>query len=425
MSKVLISGLFLIFTLTLPAQSWQRLPSEKLPEKRHENAFVKAGNKLLLIGGRGKKPIDVYNLDKKDWSKGQQPPLEIHHFQAVTLDGLVYIIGAFTGGWPNETPISHILIYNPEDDFWSIGPEIPENRRRGAAGVSVYKSKIYISNGIINGHTSGWISWFDEFDPYKNAWKKLPNSPRPRDHFQSVVVKDKLFVAGGRKSGSVENSGFGGTVKPTDVYDFISGSWREVAEIPTPRAGTAATVFNEKPVILGGESDKQETAHSEVEIFDMHNETWKNLPDLQNGRHGTQVINLNNQLIIGAGSGNRGGGPELDDFEVFLTSEQIDFGNKEIIPGKLKVSVEEIDFNNGENQKISLENQGGNQAQLISYIQIDNKEAFQIKNRKSLPKILAPNTGVDIELKAQKSGEGFLLIKPEGDKEPILVTLKN
>src|SRR5690606_13506186 len=111
------------------------LTGEGTPHERHENALATSGNKLILIGGRGEKPVDIYDLTEKKWSKGAQPPMEIHHMQAVSLGGLIYILGGFTGSWPFETPISHVLIYDATEDKWTIGSEIPEDRRRGAAGV--------------------------------------------------------------------------------------------------------------------------------------------------------------------------------------------------------------------------------------------------------------------------------------------------
>lgn len=413
---------FLLFAPVF-AQNWKELPANNPALHRHENAFVKAGDQLFLIGGRGEKPVNRYDYKTEKWIETSKPPLEIHHFQAVTLDGLVYVMGAFIGGWPNETPVGNILIYDPKQDLWSIGPEIPKNRQRGAAGVSVYQNKIYLTNGIINGHSSGWVNWFDEYDPYSNTWKTLPNSPRARDHFQSVVVDDKLFVAGGRKSGSVPDQGFAGTVKQTDIYDFKTGKWNTFDHIPTPRAGTAAAILDNKPVILGGESDTQEAAHSEVEQFDLETNKWNSLPEMRLGRHGTQAVSLNNMIIIGAGSGNRGGGPELDDFEIFTSEEEFGFETDSIDAGQLQVTVEKIDFKNS-SETIKIENTGGNQALLLSYLQIDTPEIFDVKNQEKLPSIIAPNSSFEIEIRAFKEGEGNLLIKPAGKSAPLSIKLK-
>ncbi len=92
----------------------------------------------------------------------------------------------------------------------------------------MYDGKIYVVCGIINGHTSGWVSWLDEFDPKTNEWRTLPNAPRSRDHLHVAVVDDKLVVAGGRRSG-YGGGGFETTVEQTNVYDFDTREWTELS----------------------------------------------------------------------------------------------------------------------------------------------------------------------------------------------------
>jgi len=222
-------SLFLILCFGLPtticAQSlhWQKLEAQNAPQKRHENAFALCGDKCYLLGGRGLKPIDIYEPALNEWKQGAQPPLEMHHFQAVSHQGLIYVMGAFTGGWPYESPITHILIYDPLSDQWFIGPRIPTHRQRGAAGAVAHNGKLYLVCGIVNGHTSHWVPWLDEFDPATGRWQELPDAPRARDHFQAAVVNNKLYAAGGRRSG-YEGQGFEATIAEVDVYDFATGS---------------------------------------------------------------------------------------------------------------------------------------------------------------------------------------------------------
>ncbi|NBC03825.1 MAG: hypothetical protein GVY20_09000 [Bacteroidetes bacterium] len=437
--KSIITLLIFAILIFLPIQSiaqsynWYTLEAEGNATERHENALVKAGNKFILLGGRGLKPIDIYDTQTNEWTEGAQPPFEIHHIQAVELDGLVYVVGAMTGGWPYETPLSHILIYDPVLDKWGTGPEIPENRRRGAAGTVVYDDKIYVACGIINGHTSGWVSWLDEFDPKTNLWRELPNAPRSRDHLHAAVVDDKLVVAGGRRSG-YGGGGFETTISETNIYDFITGEWTELpspdGDIPTERAGIAAAVHQNNVVIIGGESGSQQTAHNEVESLDLSTGTWESLPSLKRGRHGTQAINVGDMLVVGAGSGDRGGGPELTSFEVFSNVENPEFPNNPLTKAELTVSSESISFSRDDRggKEVILSSQNGNQASLISYIQIDNTTDFELDLPMKTPFILAPGQKIPIDVTwiGNRSGdsEATLFIKPLGDAEPLSVEVK-
>lgn len=408
--------------------SWTPITASGQAQERHENGLVQVGNKLILLGGRGQKTVDIFDLTHQNWTQGAQPPVEIHHFQAVQLDGLIYILGGLTGPWPNETPLNHILIYDPLEDFWAIGPKIPQDRQRGAAGAVVYNNKIFLINGIINGHSSGWVNWFDQYDPYSDTWKQLPQAPHSRDHFHAVVVEDKLFVAGGRRSGSIENQGFAGTVGPTDIYDFSTGKWETKAEIPTPRAGTAAAIYNGQPVILGGESNSQEPAHNEVELFDLTSGTWKSLPNMNTGRHGTQAVFHNNNIIIGAGSANRGGGPELKKFEIFSEGPASSFEQAPIKKGELSASPSEIALTSkGSSQEIEISNLKGNQAMLITYLQLDSAEDFEIQSPRETPFLLPPNGTFSLEVKSKTNGQANakLMIKSIGRSAPLEIQVKS
>jgi len=134
---------------------------------------------------------------------------------------------------------------------------------------------------------------------------------------QVAVVGGKLIAAGGRESKAKTGETFKLSVGPTDVYDFASGEWTSAAPIPTERAGTASAAFQGKYIVLGGESGAQEAAHAEVEAFDPATGVWSALPELNRGRHGTGLVVFDDKLWTAAGSGNRGGGPELTSLEVF------------------------------------------------------------------------------------------------------------
>jgi N-acetylneuraminic acid mutarotase len=316
---VLFSLLFNGFSHKMPFSAWKHITPQKEPAVRGENAFVRVGDQFYLFGGRKKQTVDVYSPKTNSWKQVAQVPMEMHHFQAVEYKGEIYVLGAFTGDYPHETPISHVYIYNPRKDQWRKGAEIPQERRRGAAGVAVYRNKIYLVSGITDGHWDGHVTWLDEYDPKTDQWKALPDIPHARDHFQAAVAGDQLLVAGGRRSTARINRVLDITVAEVDIYDFRQGSWKTLPaaqNIPTQRAGCTAVTVGNQVVIIGGESGSQKVAHNHTEGFDLKTNTWQTLPTLQTGRHGTQAVVYNNKIYIAAGIGNAGGSPELSSMEV-------------------------------------------------------------------------------------------------------------
>ncbi|MEX2300068.1 MAG: kelch repeat-containing protein [Bryobacterales bacterium] len=298
---------------------WTAVQTQGEPMARHECAFVEAAGKLYLIGGRGMKPVNVYDPKTNRWSDAAQPPIEIHHFQPVALDGKIYVLGALTGKYPHETPIENVLIFDPAAGAWSEGPAIPKNRQRGASGAVAYQGKIYLIAGILDGHWDGHVAWLDAFDPETGEWTQLANAPRPRDHFQGVVLGGKIYVAGGRRSSAKTGDTFKLSVGEVDVYDFASGQWSTAEnKIPTERAGSFSIAWKGRMLVMGGESGAQQQAHAEVEAFDPNTGEWESLSPLSQGRHGTGVALADGKLWVAAGSANRGGGPELTTLESWV-----------------------------------------------------------------------------------------------------------
>ncbi|WKN43367.1 Kelch repeat-containing protein [Tunicatimonas pelagia] len=309
-------------TQPVAESEWTTINAEGEPLARHENAFTELNGKFYLIGGRKNKPINIYDPATNKWSEGAMPPLEMHHFQALPFQDKIYVLGAFTGGFPHETPIPDVYAYVPATNQWEKVASIPESRRRGAAGVVAYQDKIYVLCGIQDGHYDGHVAWLDEYNPATGEWIELPDAPRPRDHFQGAVKGTKLYAAGGRNTSAKTKQTMELTIDEVDVYDFSTGEWMTLEnQLPTERAGATSIVVDDQLIVIGGESGSQVPAHSEVEALDLKKLVWRVWPSLKQGRHGTQGFLHKESLYIAAGSGDRGGGPELTSLEKYTVAE--------------------------------------------------------------------------------------------------------
>ncbi len=300
--------------------SWVTLDCQGEPHCRHENGFAEYQGKFYLFGGRRIQAVDIYDPKTKTWTSASKPPIEIHHFQPVIVENQIWLLGTMTGEFPRETPLEHVMIYEPDTDEWKQGPEIPEARRRGAAGCVLHTDGwIYVVGGIIDGHHSGTQSWFDRINPTTGEWQILADAPNKRDHAPCAIVKNKLYFFGGRETGRHNgtdyNALFFATISDVDVYDFDTGDWsvhREALPVETAAGGTG--VIDNKIYYVGGESGRPE-AHTEMQIFDSVAESWSQGAPLNRARHGTNCCVFEKKLWIAAGSGARGGEPELVSIE--------------------------------------------------------------------------------------------------------------
>jgi N-acetylneuraminic acid mutarotase len=296
------------------------------PTPRHEACFVTVGDLAYLVGGRGVKPVDVYDPATQTWAMKTGPGIELHHAQCVVAGTKLYVVSAWTGNYPYESNVANIYVYDTVTDSWTTEPGLPESRRRGAAATVYHNGEIFVSHGNRGGHGqhAESLGWFDKYNITSKTWTtNLTDAPNPRDHAGGAIVDGMLCVAGGR-DGGVQDF-FDAAVLETDCYDFVTGQWEVRASLPQGRGGAAyGQTCDGKLMMAGGEGfDK---AWRRVDVFD--GTSWTTVADLKENRHGTGIAFSCqcNQAHIASGKVIQGG------FEITTTETFFPFGIDTLCP---------------------------------------------------------------------------------------------
>jgi large repetitive protein len=370
-------------------------------EIRHEHAFVQVGSRFYMVGGRESDNVRIYDPATATWSQGAASPIKLHHFQAVALDGLIYVVGAMTGNCCAEPPAPNVYIYNPLADRWTTGPQIPLARRRGGGGAIAVGGKIYWVSGNTNGHMGPVSAQVDVFDPATGEFSALAAMPNPRDHFFIEHQAGKLYAVAGRRSNGTVND----TVTAVDVYDIASNSWNTLppsSNLPTPRAGAASGIIGNELIVAGGESGSTASAHAQTEALDLQTLTWRSLSDMRTARHGTQAIVSNNGMYIAGGSSRRGGPTStplavevLHLFGATPPSTSTVTAGTLVAPAGRDLGSVAVGASVG--GTLQLSNTGGNQALVIESLTINGSSAFNVTSP-SLPVVIAPGGTATVAL---------------------------
>ncbi len=398
------------------------------PTNRHETGYVEAGDKFYLVGSRETNEVNIYDPITDIWTTGATAPLNLHHFQAIEYQGLICVIGAFTGVFPNDTPVPNIYLYDPVTDSWAMGPEIPVARRRGAAAAAVHKGKIYLSGGIQNGHTGGRVAWLDEYDPTTNTWRVLPDAQNDRDHAQAIVFDDKLYMVAGKQTnlGGNQNA----TVATVDVFDFDTETWSSLPNpIPTPRGASSLALLGNEILTIGGENVLG-NGLNKTEALNLEDNTWRILPNLNQGRHGTQAIVNNGVIYIATGSPIIGGGSSNSQEVFYFTQKNVPVFTP-ITQSLLTVEGDNLNTLNalqftGNDETIILRNTVGNQAIILDSIGLMMESSptfsFAITNGATLPLVIGPGDSlvIDITTTSNTPGDenGVLILTHSGNNAP-------
>ncbi|WP_026810752.1 malectin domain-containing carbohydrate-binding protein, partial [Arenibacter latericius] len=411
------------------ASTWINKNEDENYTARHESSFVQAGDKFYLMGGReNAKTIDSYDYTSNTWtSLVNSAPFEFNHFQATEYQGLIWVIGAFKdNAFPAEAPAEYVWAFDPAKEEWIEGPQIPTNRRRGSAGLVMYNNKFYVVAGNTQGHDGGYVPYFDEFDPATGIWTPLADAPRARDHFAAVTIGDKMYVSGGRLSG-----GAGGVFAPTiaevDVYDFANQTWSTLPagqNIPTPRGGSSAVNYNNKLMVIGGESETAGPALTTVEEYDPVSQSWSALPGLNSPRHGTQAIVSGNGVFILGGSPVQGGGNQ----------KNMEYYGEDAPVGAPSVASDVNALSNlmvadGTTESMDLSIQNGNVGVIVTSMEITGPNAadFSIVSGNLTNQLLQPNSSHPIEISLSGTGtnRSAVLTINYGKESSLIVNLTN
>ena len=392
--------------MSAAANTWIDIDEDEGYTARHETSFVQAGDRFYLFGGReSPEVVDTYDFEQDSWTTSASAPLPFNHFQATEYQGLIWVIGAFKdNGFPREEPADFIYTFDPANNLWIQGREIPIERRRGSGGLVEYNDKFYVVGGNTIGHNGGFVSWFDEFDPKTGTWTELEDAPNARDHFHATVADDKLYVAGGRLSG-----GPGGVFSPliaaVDVYDFATSTWSTLpasGNLPTPRAGTSTVTFQGNVVVIGGEGNGQ--AFNTVEQLNPLTNFWTEIAPMNFARHGTQAIVSGDGIFITAGSF-RQGGSRQHNLEAFNSSVAVGQANT---AGQLSFVLEEAVITSNEPLALELTHSDGTQGALITGITFEGGSAsnFMLTDQNVLPNLVAVGSNIVIPIRANTDIDG-------------------
>jgi N-acetylneuraminic acid mutarotase len=114
--------------------------------------------------------------------------------------------------------------------------------------------------------------------------------PTARHHAGSAVVDGKIFVIGGRISGSLEN------ISVNEAYDPEQDRWiTNLEAMPSKRSGIAAAAVAASAVngssniyVFGGEEPSKTFNNNEK--YDAKTNTWTSEPPMPTARHGLAAV---------------------------------------------------------------------------------------------------------------------------------------
>lgn len=257
------------------AKSWTALAG--LPQPRSDLGVAIADGRLVAVGGVSNgevlKSVSVLDLMTKSWDALPDMASPRHGMAVDAVDKSVYAVGGSTAVGDGQLISTAEVLNLPARKIqpasqWRSLPDAPTARLMMA--WAVLNDKIWIMGGLRNGVP---LQTVESYDPKTGAWQPGPPLPMPLHHAAAATYRGEVVIAGGETEKNIGN----GTNK---VFALRGNNWVELPSLKHARAAPSAAVVGDKLVVVGGQSAKQLVPQTEV--FD--GSSWKDAADMPTPR---------------------------------------------------------------------------------------------------------------------------------------------
>jgi N-acetylneuraminic acid mutarotase len=265
---------------------------------RQETGVAALGGKIYVIGGFNSAGVvvpivEAYDPASRSWSTVAPFPKAVHHANTATVGGKIYVVGALIEA--AFRAIGDVYAYDPATNQWLQRTALPAGQERGAGGVAVVGSKIYVAGGFRAGIS---VADFSSYDTAADVHASLPPLSQAADHLVAGAVDDIVYAIGGR-SGAIT-----GLLGRVVAFDPSKNMWSDRAPMITARGGSAAAVVRDRIVVAGGEGNAAVPSgvFPQVEVYVPASNTWQSLPNMRTPRHGTGGAAIGNTFYVPGGA---------------------------------------------------------------------------------------------------------------------------
>ncbi|HVK95940.1 MAG TPA: kelch repeat-containing protein [Noviherbaspirillum sp.] len=299
---------------------------EIYPEVLNGKIYVAGG--LLSPNTGYTAHFEAYDPAADAWTRLQTLPEARHHIALSAVNGLLYGIGGFTGGFPHWRAQPTMFVYNPATNTWANGIDLKVARAEGVSAV--VDDKLYLIGGRVratdearhfNDHVDSVRN--EVFDPVTGAWSRRADAPTARNSAAAAVVDGKVYVVGGRRFlKNADGSARQVNVPTLEVYDPKRDRWENRAPMPQAQGGLAATALDGKLYVFGGEQwVPEQKVFADNWVYDPETDAWEALPSLPTPRHGLGAAAVGKRIFVFGGGTQTGGNAATATNEVLVLGD--------------------------------------------------------------------------------------------------------
>ncbi|OCB33390.1 protein kinase [Mycobacterium malmoense] len=268
-----------------PAAQWRTLPDA--PTARLMTAWAVVGDKIWIVGGlrNGVALQTVESYDPRTGAWQAGPPLPMPLHHAAAAAYRGEVV--VLGGASDQLADASDKVFALRGGNWVELPHL--THARAAPAAAVVGDKLVAVGGQ---NAKQIVPQTEVFDG--NSWKDAADMPTPREHLAAVSDGTYVYAIGGRFLSADKNTA------ANERFDPQAGTWTKLVGMPTPRGSYGATYIDGRIVVVGGEEPTM--VLNVVEMYDIADAKWSTLPPMPTARHAEVVATVGNTVYCIGGA---------------------------------------------------------------------------------------------------------------------------
>ncbi len=285
--------------------AWTR--AADLPDYRFLFGTAAAGGKVYAAGGYGfgypsgeNATVEAYDPTTDTWSLRAPMPTPRFGSAAVTISGLVYVVG----GLQDVYVLGTLEVYDPVTDTWT--PRAPMPTPRAFLGVAVVDGILYAIGGAacVDANVpcaTKSVATVEAYDPATDTWTTKASMPTPRQSVGAAVINGRIYAVGGQQTTRPWNETETNSLNTNEEYDPSTDSWTSKAPMPTARYGPSVVAFNGVVYAIGGYASPASLGTNEA--FDPVANTWSAHQAMPTPRFWAGGVVVDGRIFVVGGNG--------------------------------------------------------------------------------------------------------------------------
>jgi N-acetylneuraminic acid mutarotase len=232
------------------SDAWREIAPVPGPGRLASTAQV-VGHRIYVIGGytvaedgseKSLPDVAIYDPVQESWSRGADIPVPTDDaVAAVSSDGLIYLVS----GWHDTNNVADVQIYDPERDRWSAATPIVGAPVFGHAGALVDGHLTYLGGAAVvdarprfRVDSTAWAGTIDPAQPRAISWREVEARPGPPLYRSAggVLGSLVLFVGGTDNPYNYDGIGYDGApaqpLRQVVTYAPLRDSWGALEPLP-------------------------------------------------------------------------------------------------------------------------------------------------------------------------------------------------